>query len=68
MDITDKIDSILSENLKGVPKEFMNDPLYKAVLTSKDKKSYDKALKTLLSIRGRGAVDSLKYAMEKGKK
>ncbi len=55
-------------SLKDVPKEFMGDPLYKAVLTAKDKKSYEKALNTLLSIRGRGAVDALKHAMGKGKK
>lgn len=68
---TDPIDYTLYEvkyQLKDVPKEFMADPLYKNVLTAKDKASYEKALKTLMSIRGRSAVDSLKYAMEKKKK
>lgn len=51
--------------LKDIPKEFMEDPLYKAVFVAKDKKSYDKALKTLLSIRGRSAIDALKNAMGK---
>lgn len=70
-DIAEKIDKYLGEakhSLKDVPSEFMADPLYKNVLTAKDRQSYDKALKTLLSIRGRGAVDALKYAMEKKKK
>jgi len=69
MDITNKINRILNEvTMKDIPKEFMGDPLYKAVFNAKDQKSYDKALKTLLSIRGRGAVDALKHAMGKGKK
>ena len=78
MDITQKIDGFLNTTdyslyeakykLSDVPKEFMADPLYKNVLTAKDKQSYEKALKTLLSIRGRSAVDSFKYAMEKKKK
>ena len=66
MDITEKIDVYLNEkeSLKDVPKEFMEDPLYKAVLTAKNKKEYDKALKELLSIRGKNAVDALKHAMK----
>ena len=57
-----------STSIKDVPKEFINDPLYKAVLTAKDKKSQDKALKNLLSIRGSGALDALKHAMKGIKK
>lgn len=53
-------------SIKDVPKEFMADPLYKAVLTAKDGKEYQKALKTLLSIRGSDAINALRAAMKKG--
>lgn len=52
---------------KKVPKEFMNDPLYKKVLTAKNKEEYDKALDTLKKIRGSSAVKSLKKAMSEAK-
>jgi len=52
---------------KDVPKEFMNDPLYKKVLTAKNKKDFDKALETLQKIRGSSAVASLKKAIKKKK-
>jgi hypothetical protein len=69
MSIVDKLDNFLKEanTIKDVPEEFMNDPLYKAVITAKDKKSFDKALDTLKKIRGSGAVDALKHAMKQKK-
>ena len=63
-----KIRDYLTEakpEMKDVPKEFMNDPLYKKVLTAKDEKSFKKALDTLLSIRGPEAIKSLQSAMKK---
>lgn len=48
-----------------VPQEFMEDPLYKAVLTAKNEKEFKKALDTLLSVRGPGAVKALQTAMKK---
>jgi len=59
-------DYINEVSLKDVPKEFMDDPLYKAVLTAKNEKEFKKNLDTLLSIRGPSAVKSLQNAM-KGK-
>jgi len=50
--------------LKDVPKSFMDDPLYKKVLTAKDEKSFKKALETLLSVRGSNAVTALQKAMK----
>lgn len=59
-------DYINEVSLKDIPKEFMNDPLYKAVLTAKNEKDFKKHLDTLLSIRGSSAVKALQNAM-KGK-
>jgi len=68
MDIEQKIDGYLNEiSLSDVPKDFMNDPLYKKVLTAKNEKDFKKALDTLLSIRGSGAIKALQQAMKKGK-
>lgn len=50
---------------KKIPDEFKNDPLYMAVLNSKNKKEYDKALDTLRKIRGSSAVASFQKAMSK---
>ena len=64
-----KFRDYIKENysMKDVPKEFMGDPLYKAVLTAKNPKEYEKALKTLQSIRGSSAVGALKAAMDNKK-
>jgi hypothetical protein len=51
-----------------VPQEFMEDPLYKAVLTAKNEKEFKKALDTLMSVRGSSAVTSLQNAIKKGSK
>lgn len=53
-------------DLKDVPKEFMDDPLYKKVLTAKNEKEFKKALENLLSIRGKDAITNLQKQM-KGK-
>ena len=68
-----KIDRMLIDEEKkytllDVPQEFLGDPLYKAVLTAKDKKAYDKALDTLKSIRGSSAVQAIQNAIKKHKK
>lgn len=47
--------------------EFFDDPLYRSVLTSKNQEAYDKAVDTLLSIRGPGALDTLKAALKECK-
>jgi len=63
-----KIDKYLvneSPTLKDVPKIFMDDPLYKKVLTAKNPEEFKKALDTLLSIRGKDAVKNLQKAMKK---
>ena len=60
-------DYIEEATLKDVPKEFMDDPFYKDVLTAKNEKEYKKALEKLISVRGRGAIEALKNAM-RGKK
>lgn len=66
------VESKLSESkdprLKGIPKEFINDPLYKNVLTAKSQKEYVASLDTLSKIRGRGAVKALKKAIVAGSK
>ena len=63
-----KLEKYLNEaKMKDVPKSFMADPLYKKVLTAKDEKSFKKALDTLLSIRGSGAVTALQKAMNQNK-
>ena len=59
-------DYINEVSLKDVPKEFMDDPLYKAVLTAKNEKEFKKNLDKLLSVRGSNAVKALQNAM-KGK-
>jgi hypothetical protein len=53
------------KKLIDVPKEFWDDPLYKNVLTAKNKKKFDKALDTLKKIRGSNAVMALKKAIGK---
>jgi len=68
-----KIDRMLIDEEKkytllDVPQEFLGDPLYKAVLTAKDRKEYDKALDTLKSIRGSSAVQAIQNAIKKHKK
>ena len=54
--------------VKDLPSMYHKDPLYKAVLMAKSKSEYDKALKTLKSIRGetafRNFVAALKDANE----
>ena len=53
-------------SIRDVPKEFMNDPLYKNVLIAKDEKEFKKRLNILLSVRGNDAVKILQNAI-KGK-
>lgn len=53
---------------KAAMKEFIADPLYKAVLTAKSKKELDKALDTLKSIRGPNAVKLVRQLSKKYKK
>lgn len=66
--MNEKVEKYLTEaSLKDVPKDFMDDPLYKAVLMSKNEKEFKKALDTLLSIRGSNALNALKAAMKKMK-
>lgn len=44
---------------------YMNDPLYKAVLTSKNKKDFNKSLNTLKSIRGESAFNDFLRMLKK---
>lgn len=46
-------------------KDFMNDILYKKVLTAKTRKEYDEAVNVLTSIRGPQALKNLKKALKK---
>lgn len=48
-------------------KDFMDDPLYKAVLTAKNEKEFKKNLDTLLSIRGPSALKLLQSVLKKDK-
>lgn len=64
MNILEKIDKRLKNDEM---KPFMEDPLYKAVLTAKNEKDFKKKLDTLLSIRGSNALKSLQNAMKKAK-
>jgi len=64
MNILEKIDDRLKNNAM---KPFMEDPLYKAVLTAKNESEFKKKLDTLLSIRGSSALKSLQNAMKKAK-
>ena len=48
-----------------IPKAYMNDPLYKAVITSKNQKEYDKAVKTLKGIRGETAFNNFVRMLKK---
>ena len=65
MDIIEKINimTIDEMGLSDIPSEFMNDPLYKKVLTAKSASAQKKAMETLKSIRGPGALKALKFAM-----
>jgi len=65
MDIIERIDKMTIDEmgLNDIPSEFMNDPLYKKVLTAKNAKAQKKALDTLKSIRGPNALSALKAAM-----
>jgi hypothetical protein len=56
---------LVETSMKDVPSEFMNDPLYKKVLTSKNEREYKKALDTLKSIRGPQAVKVLQNAIKR---
>ena len=49
-------------------KDFMNDILYKKVLTAKTRKEYDEAVNVLTSIRGPQALKNLKNVLKKKKK
>ena len=46
-------------------KDFMNDILYKKVLTAKTRKEYDEAVNVLKSIRGPQALENLKRVLKK---
>jgi len=65
MDIIDKINimTIDEMGMNDIPSEFMNDPLYRKVLTAKSSAAQKKALETLKAIRGPGALKALKFAM-----
>jgi len=54
----------MEEAERKVPKEFMDDPLYKKVLKAKNKKEFEEALDTLKKIRGSGAVEALKKSIK----
>lgn len=49
----------------NIPKAYMDDPLYKAVITSKNQKEYDKAVKTLKAIRGETAFNNFIRMLKK---
>ena len=49
--------------MNDIPSEFMNDPLYRKVLTAKSAAAQKKAMETLKAIRGPGALNALKFAM-----
>lgn len=51
------------KKMKNIPAKFLNDPLYKAVLTAKNQAEYKKAINTLVAIRGRNATVVLKKAI-----
>jgi hypothetical protein len=53
--------------LPSAMKQFMNDPLYAAVMKAKNRKEFDKALDTLKSIRGSNAVSQLIKAAKTSK-
>jgi glycyl-tRNA synthetase beta subunit len=50
--------------VKDLPSMYHKDPLYKAVLMAKSKSEYDKALKTLKSIRGETAFRNFVAAIK----
>ena len=57
--------SLSDSKLPEKVKPYMDDPLYKAVLTAKNKKEMDKAIETLKSIRGETAYNNFLRILKK---
>lgn len=68
MEILNKIDFFLNENTSGKLREYMKDPLYKAVIDAYNKgdgKELKKALDTLSSVRGKSALADFRVFLKK---
>lgn len=77
MNIEEKINLFLNEenedlnfnqvknlNEGSIPREIKGDPLYMKCINSKTKEEFEEAVKTLINIRGRDAMKTLKKALK----
>jgi len=68
MQIEEKINEFLEEDNSKLPKDVANDPLYMAVINAKNDQEAEEAMKKLISVRGKEAVNVLKRALKQAGK